>query len=337
MKHLLAGDIGGTKTALSLYECEPGGALKQVAAARYVSAEYSGLLPLVHDFVRAFHGSNTLPSLCAAGFGVAGPVVGGVCHTTNLPWVIDQQQLSHQLGTPVGLVNDFYAVALGIGELSPSELEVLQDGEVDPKGPVAIIGAGTGLGQALLVPSATGPIVMPSQGGHTDFAPRNELEIELLRFLWKRYRTVSNERVISGMGIKTLYEFITQTGHAPESPAVRAELEGADAGAVIGKHALAATDQACVRTIDLFVSLYGSEAGNLALKTLPTGGLYVTGGIAPKLIEKLRHGSFMHAFLDKGRMNTVLERVRVSVVMNPQVGLLGARRLARDLMLRCES
>ena len=186
----------------------------------------------------------------------------------------------------------------------------------------------------MLVPGPTGPIVMPSQGGHTDFAPRNELEIELLRFLWKRHPTVSNERVISGMGIKTLYEFVTQTGVAPESPAVKAELEGADAGAVIGKHALAATsatDQACVRTIDMFISLYGSEAGNLALKTLPTGGLYVTGGIAPRLIEKLRHGSFMHAFLDKGIMTSVLEKVHVSVVMNSEVGLLGARRLAQDL------
>jgi glucokinase len=331
MKHLLAGDIGGTKTALSLYERAPDGALKQVAAARYASAEYSGLLPLVHDFLRSFSGENRLHSLCAAGFGVAGPVVRGVCHTTNLPWVIEQAQLSEQLGTPVGLINDFYAVALGIGELRANELEVLQHGEVDPHGPVAIIGAGTGLGQALLVPSATGPIVLPSQGGHTDFAPRNELEIELLRFLWKHHSTVSNERVISGMGIKTLYDFITQTGHVAESPAVKAELEGADAGAVIGKHALAATDPACVRAIDMFVSLYGAEAGNLALKTLPTGGLYVTGGIAPRLIEKLRHGSFIHAFIDKGRMVSVLEKVNVSVVMNSEVGLLGARWLAQEL------
>jgi glucokinase len=331
MKHLLAGDIGGTKTALSLYELAADGALEQVAAARFASAEYSGLLPIVRDFVRSFSGADTLPSLAVAGFGVAGPVVDGICHTTNLPWVIDQRHLSVQLGTPVGLVNDFYAVALGIGELRANELEVLQQGEVDPQGLVAIIGAGTGLGQAMLMPGVTGPIVMPSQGGHTDFAPRNELEIELLRFLWKRHPTVSNERVVSGMGIKTLYEFVTQTGVAPESPAVKAELEGADAGAVIGKHALAATDQACVRAIDMFISLYGAEAGNLALKTLPTGGLYVTGGIAPRLIDKLRHGSFMHAFLDKGIMTSVLEQVHVSVVMNSEVGLLGARRLAQQL------
>jgi glucokinase len=333
MKHVLAGDIGGTKTALSLYALEDNSELREVASARFASSEYSGLLPIVHEFLGTTTGGS-VSSLRAAAFGVAGPVEHGISKTTNLPWVIDQRRLSEQLGAPVGLINDFYAVALGIGELRANELEVLQEGEVDPKGPVAIIGAGTGLGQALLVPSATGVIVLPSQGGHTDFAPRNELEIELLRFLWKRHRTVSNERVISGMGIKTLYEFITQTGHAPESPAVKAELEDADAGAVIGKHALAATDPACVRAIDMFISLYGAEAGNLALKTLPTGGLYVTGGIAPRQIEKLRHGSFMHAFLDKGRMASLLEKVRVSVVMNSQVGLLGARWLAKDLVTR---
>jgi glucokinase len=333
MKHVLAGDIGGTKTALSLYALEGKTELKEVASTRFASSEYSGLGPLVHEFLRSATGGS-VSSLCAAAFGVAGPVEHGISKTTNLPWVIDQRQLADQLGAPVGLINDFYAVALGIGELGPNDVEVLQPGEVDAQGPVAIIGAGTGLGQAMLVPSAAGPIVLPSQGGHTDFAPRNELEIELLRFLWKRHRTVSNERVISGMGIKTLYEFITQTGVVPESPAVKAELEGADAGAVIGKHALAASDPACVRAIDMFISLYGAEAGNLALKMLPTGGLYVTGGIAPRLIEKLRHGSFMHAFLDKGRMASLLERVRVSVVLNSHVGLLGARWLARDLTLR---
>lgn len=331
MEHLLAGDIGGTKTALSLYARESDGSLKVVAAERYVSANYSGLAPLVRDFLRSVTGETTLPSLKAAGFGVAGPVERGICETTNLPWVIDQRQLSQQFGTPVGLINDFHAVALGIGELKESELEVLQEGQVDPNGPVAIIGAGTGLGQALLVPSPQGPIVLPTEGGHCDFTPHNELEVELLRFLWKRHSRVSLERVVSGLGIKTIYEFLTQTGVVPENPAVTAEILADDPGKVIGQRALEASDPACVRAIDMFISMYGAEAGNLALKSLPTGGVYVTGGIAPKLIDKLRDGSFMHAFLNKGRMTSVLAKFRVSVVMNPEVGLLGARRLAQNL------
>ncbi len=332
MEHILAGDIGGTKTALSLFARESNSReLIGVASARFKSAEYSGLAPLVREFLRDAMGTSELSSLRAAAFGVAGPVTHGVCKTTNLPWVIDQRQLSQGLGTVICLINDFHAVALGVAELAPNELEVLQEGEVDPEGPVAIIGAGTGLGEAILVPTPNGPRVIPTEGGHADFAPRNEVEIELLRFLWKRHSRVSFERVVSGLGIKTLYDFVVETSLAPESAAVKAELSQGDPGKVIGEHALKVTDAACVRAVDLFVSLYGAEAGNLALKTLPTGGLFVTGGIAPQLIEKLRDGSFMHAFLDKGRMASCLERIRISVVMNPRVGLLGARRLASQL------
>lgn len=332
MEHLLAGDIGGTKTALSLYaRQDASSALVGVASARFRSADYSGLAPLAREFLRDATGQHELASLRAAAFGVAGPVSHGVCKTTNLPWVIDQRQLSQGLGTVTGLINDFHAVALGVGEVTPDELEVLQEGEVDPDGPIAIIGAGTGLGEAVLVPTLHGPRVIPTEGGHTDFAPRNEVEIELLRFMWRRHSRVSCERVVSGLGIKALYDFVVETGLVPESKTVRSEMAEGDAGKVIGDHALAATDAACVRAVDLFISLYGSEAGNLALKTLPTGGLFVTGGIAPQLIEKLRDGSFMHAFLDKGRMASCLERIRISVVMNPRVGLLGARRLASQL------
>jgi glucokinase len=271
--------------------------------------------------------------LRAAAFGVAGPVERGVCKTTNLPWVIDQGVLSEALGAPVGLINDFHAVALGVPALGPADSVVLQQGEVDPNGVVAVVGAGTGLGEALLVPTTLGPRVVASEGGHVDFAPRNAVEVDLLRFLWKRHRRVSVERVVSGPGLRAVYDFVVETGLVPASPHVTARLANEDPGMVIGEHGVHGTDPACSRAVDMFVSLYGSEAGNLALKVLPHGGLYVAGGIAPKLLDKIRYGSFMHAFLDKGRLSSALERVRVAVIVNAKVPLFGAHRLATELAL----
>lgn len=337
MDHLLAGDIGGTKTALSLYTRDPQSGYREVASARYVSAEYSGLAPIIRDFLQTAVGDCSAETVRAAAFGVAGPVENGVCKTTNLPWVIEEKLLSQTVVAPVRLINDFHAVALGIGELRPEDFEVLQSGEVAPHGPVAILGAGTGLGEAILLPGPGGPQVIASEGGHVDFAPRNELEVALLQFLWLRHRRVSVERVVSGPGIKALYDFVIETQQLPESPQVREELQNEDPSRVIGEHGVAGTDPACVRAVDLFVSLYGSEAGNLALKILPRGGVFVAGGVAPKLIAKIRDGSFMHAFLDKGRLSSALERLHVSVVMNPQVGLFGARKLAQDLRASAES
>jgi glucokinase len=331
MEYLLAGDIGGTKTALSLYLREAAGTFRELAFARYVSAEYSGLGPLVRDFLGSTLHKMQGASLAAAAFGIAGPIEQGVCKTTNLPWVVDQRALAQGLGAPVGLVNDFHAVALGIPELPAEELSVLQSGQRDPLGPCAILGAGTGLGEAIVLPSPVGVRVIASEGGHVDFAPRNALEVQLLQFLWRRYHRVSVERVISGPGLRAIYEFVVDAGLAPESPAVRAAFADGDPSKVIGDLGTAGTDPACRRALDMFVSMYGAEAGNLALKVLPHGGLYVAGGIAPKLIDKLRDGSFMHAFLDKGRLSSALERLYVAVVMNPQVGLIGARRLAGEL------
>jgi glucokinase len=333
MDHLLAGDIGGTKTALCLYERDPQSGYREVAAARYVSAEYSGLAPIIRDFLQTALGDRSADTVRGAAFGVAGPVENGVCKTTNLPWVIEERLLSQTVAAPVALINDFHAVALGIGELQPEDFEVLQQGERDPMAPVAILGAGTGLGEAILVPGPRGPQVIASEGGHVDFAPRSPLEVELLQFLWKRHRRVSVERVVSGPGIKALYDFVVESGQALESPAVRDALEKEDPSRVIGEHGVAGSDAACVKAVDLFVSLYGSEAGNLALKILPKGGVFVAGGVAPKLIAKIRDGSFMHAFHDKGRLSSALMGLHVSVVMNPHVGLFGARKLAQDLRM----
>lgn len=318
---VLAGDIGGTKTLLALLEERQDGRLEVLRRKRYASAEHPGLAPILRDFL-AEGGAD---GATRAGLGVAGPVEGGRCRVTNLPWEIDAAALRDELGLGrVALVNDFAAVAYGVTVLGPADLELLQPGERDPAGPIALIGAGTGLGEALLVPTPTGPRVLPSEGGHCDLAPRNDLEIALLRFLLRRHKRVSYERIVSGPGLVTAYEFVLAEGLAPEHPDTRARMAEGDRGALIGARALAGDDPACVRAVELFLGLYGAEAGNLALKALPTGGLYVAGGIAGKLLPLVRAGGFMAAFLDKGRMTPLLAKLPVAVVTNPEVGLLGA-------------
>jgi glucokinase len=324
---VVAGDVGGTKTLVALYEGDPG-ALVEVTSRRYESARHSGLAPILQDFL-----GEATATVQAACFGVAGPVIDDVCHTTNLPWRLDARALERELGiAKMHLVNDFEAVALGIGELPAAAFAVLQDRPADPRGVAAVLGAGTGLGQAILLPATEAgalPVVMPTEGGHTDFAPRDETEIALLRFLLERHSRVSYERVVSGPGLAALYQFVVAEGLAPTSDAFAARLAVAgDASAAIGEAALAEENDACVRAVELFVSVYGAEAGNLALKTLPRAGLFVAGGIAPKLIEALRSGEFMRSLRAKGRMETVLDQIPVRVVLEPRVGLLGARRAA---------
>jgi glucokinase len=320
---LLAGDIGGTKTLLALYEGEPGG-LKEVRSQRIASADHGSLEALA----RAFLGDGDA-QIDRAAFAVAGPVVDGRCTATNLPWQIEERRLEEELDVErVTLLNDFAAVAHAVPSLDASQEVVLQDGSVDPRGPIAILGAGTGLGQAIALPTDHGLFVISTEGGHTDFAPRDELEINLLRFLLERHDRVSVERVVSGMGLSSIYEYVVTRRVAPESAAVRARLEREDEGAVIGELALTGSDAACVRTVEIFLSLYGAEAGNLALKVLPTGGVYVAGGIAPKLLPLMKIGPFLGAFRHKGRMSKLMRTMRVSVITEPEVGLLGARTIA---------
>jgi glucokinase len=322
---ILAGDIGGTKTDLCLYEGDSSAGFREAGSARFRSAEHAGPAELVHQLL----GSGRAP-LDAAVFGVAGPVRDGHCKTTNLAWELDEKELSRQLCTEVVLINDFHAVALGIGELDERDLEVLNPGRVDPDGPIAVIGAGTGLGEAIAVPvpGQPYPLVIVTEGGHTDFGPRNETEVELLRFLQQQHRHVSYERVVSGGGLASIYDFVISWGLVAEKPETRDARREKDPGRVIGESALRRTDPACERAVEIFVSLYGAEAGNLALKCIPSGGLFVAGGMAPKLLEIIRRGAFLQAFLDKGRMSAVLERIRVSVVLNRKVSLLGARARA---------
>ena len=323
---VVAADVGGTKTLVALYEGAPG-ALVERARRRYESAAFEGVEPILRDFL-----GDGLGEIDAAALGVAGPVTEDTCKTTNLPWELDARRIERALGVPrVRLLNDFEAVALGLSELGEGALEVLSDRSIDPSAPAVVLGAGTGLGEAILSPAGAGelPQIHPTEGGHTDFAPRDEDEIALLRFLMARHGRVSIERVLSGRGLEAIYEHLLAEG-APST--LEARLAAAeDRAAVIGEAGAAGTDPACARAVARFVSIYGSEAGNFALKTLPFGGLYVAGGIAPKLIEVIRNGAFMRAFRAKEPMEPVLDRIRVSVVLDPSVGLYGARRVAASL------
>lgn len=325
---LLAGDVGGTSTRLALYDREDGST--PIEAATFESRQYHGLEPIVRLFL-----GDAAGGVDAAAFGVAGPVDEDTSQATNLPWRLDARRLERELGIGrARLMNDFEAIARGIPSLGPEDVEVLQDGEVDAEAPIAIVGAGTGLGEALLLPGADGlaPRVMATEGGHTDFAPRNEEEIALLRFLLRRHERVSYERVVSGPGLVTLYEFaVEDAGHPTSDETLRAMREG-DAAAVVSERGMAGDDEAAAVAVRLFVSLYGAEAGNLALKSLPFGGVFLAGGIAPKMLDALRRDDrFLAAFRHKGRMSPLLERMRVSVITETRVGLLGARNLAAAL------
>ena len=319
--HCLAGDIGGTKTVLALFAGSADGSFSATRSKRYDSGRYASLTPMVREFLA--DGNETVSS---AGIGVAGPVVDGTCTATNLPWQIDARRLASDLMLDsVCLVNDFVAVALGIPSLQGSELQVLQEGSVDPQGTVAILGAGTGLGEAIMLPTDAEPKIIPTEGGHASMAPRTPREIRLLQYLLPRFGHVSWERVLSGPGIKNIYDFLISEGEM-DLPATRKRLEQEDAGSVIGQLAVAGEDPTCVAAAKMFAELYGAEAGDLALKSLASGGVYVAGGIAPRVVSILRSGGFISAFNDKGRMSRLTNNFRVSVVLHPDVGLIGACR-----------
>jgi len=325
---VLTGDIGGTKTALAVYEVGDGRP-RRVHSIRYPSAAAPGLWPLIERFFA--DAPELREGLAAAAFAVAGPVQDGRCKTTNLPWVLDAAELSAQLAAPVVLLNDFHGVALGVTALAPEQVEWLQVGERDPQGVVAVLGAGTGLGEAILIPTPTGPRVIAGEGGHADLAPRDDLEIDLLRFLLARHGRVSYERVLSGRGLAALYDFLGAREPEALRPSTRARMSREDPAAVVGDLGVRGEDPLCTRAVDLFASIYGAEAGNLALKTLPAGGVYLAGGIALHLLPRLRY-SFMPGFLAKGRMSPLLSRLPVGVVLDAEVGLLGAALAAAALI-----
>ena len=320
---ILAGDIGGTSTRLAYFETT-GGILQPVVEKRFPSQESGSLEEIVGIF--ATEQGLTAESAC---FGIAGPVRNGRVRTPNLPWSVDSALLARILGLPsVRLLNDLEANAYGIDLLGPDDLLVLNQGIPDPTGTIAVVSAGTGLGEALAYWDGTAHRPLSSEGGHADFAPRNELETELLLFLRAEHGRVSTERVVSGPGIYNIYRFLRDARHLPETVAVAEAMRLGDPAAVISRTALAGECPLCGQVLDLFVSLYGAEAGNVALRVLATGGIYLGGGIAPKIIERLQGPGFMVAFCSKGRLSPLLENIPVRVILNDRTALLGAARCA---------
>jgi glucokinase len=320
---VLAGDIGGTKTALAIAEVRPG-KLSLLRTRNYPSADFPGLEEIAEDFLRE---ESRRP--VSAAFGVAGPVLRGRAKVTKLPWSIDERGLARRLGIPrVRLVNDFIAAALGIPRLSPRRSVVLVPGEAERDGPIGVIGAGTGLGQAALIEAGRGGIAIASEGGHADFGPRDEREDRLVRFVRKRFGRVDRDRLLSGEGLGHIYDFVKFDHRATDALTVARAFGEDDRAAVISRFALSGRDPLCREALSLFVSIYGSEAGNLALQYRATGGVYLAGGIAPKILPALRSRSFGQSFHAKPPMEDLLARIPVRAVLEPKLGLLGAAETA---------
>lgn len=319
---VLAGDIGGTNARLALVELDDG--VRIVAEETRKSRSITS--PVA--FIREFLGRGGSPPERGC-LGIAGPVVDGMVSGTNLPWVLEAAVLGREIGiNGLILINDFEAAAHGLSRLSPDQLLTLQAGEPDPEGAVALIGAGTGLGQGLLVRQGTSSRVIPSEGGHSTFAAEDPRGWALYNFLAERYGTVSWERVVSGPGLVECFEFVAAGRESAAQAPVRAEFAEEDAAAVITRHALAGTDPLAAEALELFVDAYGAQAGNLALTALATGGVYVGGGIARKISGVLADGRFLRAFLRKGRMTALLQRIPVQVILSPDVALIGAAVVA---------
>ena len=316
---ILAGDIGGTKTVIGLFE-EAGHRLHAIREETFPSQSHGSLEEILDRFL----GSGSRLPLRAACFGVAGPVIEGKSTVTHLPWGLDERRLAGILHVPhVTLLNDLEAAAYGMLHLEPTDLCTLQPG-LPRKGNIAVIAAGTGLGEAILYWDGKCYHSLATEGGHTDFAPRSDIEIELLRYLQRAYGHVSYERLLSGPGLFNIYRFLRDSGVALEPEWLRTRIAREDPGSVISEIGLAGDDPLCAKALDLFVSLYGAEAGNLALKAFALGGVYIGGGIAPKILPKLQDGAFTRAFADKGRFADLLRSIGVKVALNPRAPLIGA-------------
>jgi glucokinase len=343
---ILAGDIGGTNTRLALYDWKTE-RVEPVRERVFSSPDYKSLEAVLAEFLAppaklssretddetaTEPAQEAQPVIEAACFGVAGPCFGNRCQTTNLPWVVDGAEVANRIDVrQVRLVNDLEATAYGILVLRPDETTTLNTGIPPPEpAAMALLAAGTGLGESILFWDGTRYRPMPSEGGHTSFGPSSDLEIDLLRHLRANYLHVSYERILSGAGLYAIYEFLRETKR--NEPTWLAErLKVGDPAAIISEVGLARQAEICVQVLDLFVSIYGGEAGNLALKALALSGVYVGGGIAPKILPKLQDGLFIKAFTAKGRYKALLSRIPVHVIMNEKTALLGAASVAAQL------
>jgi glucokinase len=327
---ILAGDVGGTKVDLALDKFDRG-QLQTVHEHKYHARDFPGLVQIVEAFLEECRQTLGQPvDVLSACFGVPGPVRNGRLKLTNLPWVLDSAQLATELKIPhVFLINDLEANGYGIAELTPDQILVLSKGDPAAEGNRGLIAAGTGLGEAILVWNGHSYLPMASEGGHSDFAARNEEEIELLRYLQKTIGgRVSSERVISGIGLANVYAFCRDVKGLPEPPWLKDRMRTEDPNAVIGELGESGASELCVEALNIFVSAYGAEAGNLALKILSVGGMYVGGGIAPKLVKKMQDGTFMKAFTDKGRLSDLLVQTPVRLILESRAALMGAAAYA---------
>ncbi len=336
MSYLLAGDVGGTKTVLALYQTSTAApdktSLQEIHKVAYPSSAHTQFSELVSEFLaqRAQHRPTH------ACFGIAGPVQHQRCNTTNLPWTIDAQQLTENLHfDDVYLLNDLEAAAYGMLHLGEDDFVELNPQASPQPGHLAVIAAGTGLGQAILAFDGQQHIALPTEGGHCDFGPNSTQEDALLRFLRQRFAGhVSLERILAGDGFGNLYDFLHSSGYAQSNPAIEQEMTQGDRNAVISHHGLAGDDPLCSEALRLFIRIYGSETGNLALKCLPRGGIYIGGGIAPRIRSALEDGEFMRGYLDKGRMARAIQHIPLRLSLNPEAPLLGAAHMAAQRMRR---
>jgi glucokinase len=315
---ILVGDIGGTKTRLGLYRVTDDKRYRLMRGKIFPSKKYEGLEIILQEFL------GREKNIDCACFGVAGPILKGRVKLTNLPWVIDTKALQKEFRLrKVVVINDLVANAYGISMLKKNGFVTLNVGK-KRKGNAALISAGTGLGEAILFWNGKKHIPSPSEGGHVEFGPRDSLEIKLLRYLFDRFGHVSYERILSGEGLFHIYQFLRDDHRGGREPRwLTKQMKQKDPAAVISEMALLKKDNSCMRALDLFVSIYGAEAGNLALKTMAIGGIYVGGGIAPKIIRRLKRGSFMDAFRDKGRFSEMMADIPVKVILNDKTALLG--------------
>ena len=317
---LIAADVGGTKTTVAAFNVR-GGRLEKIRGQTFASEAYDSL----EDILAAFRDPEPRTPIERACFGVAGPVIDARVTLTNLGWLIEERALSEILGCPVRLLNDLQAAAYGILELGDDDFRVLQEGVPSDKGTIALLAAGTGLGEAMLVWDGSRYRALASEGGHADFAPRNALEADLLWHLGARHGGhVSYERVLSGPGLVELYRFLRARSGIAEPRWLTERLEQEDPSAAIGKVGIDNHDEVCTRALEMFASIYGAEAGNLALKCFATAGVVVAGGIAPKILPVLEGGGFEASFNDKGRYRAFTERVPVKVALNAEAPLVGA-------------
>lgn len=323
---ILAGDIGGTKTILGLFELQRS-VLRSKRIYTYPSEKYRNFELILKEFMKDHH--MDLEGAC---FGIAGPINHGNCQATNLPWAVNQSVLKRILRIKkVSLINDMEATANGIQVLPKKAFAVLNPGNPQPKGNIAVLAAGTGLGEGMLLWDGKKYHAVGSEGGHADFAPCNKNELNLCRYLFDKFGHSSYERVLSGPGLLNIYNFFKEENMSEEPIWLKKELSQESPGFVITQNAHKGQNKLCIKTIDLFCSIYGSEAGNLALKILARGGVYLGGGIAPKILHKLQDGTFKKSFRNKGRFSKFLSKIPVNVILEEKTALYGAAMYALQM------